>query len=325
MTDEIQPREITSIVDVEDHVVAAARSARITDANETMVLARQLEIVKAAVLQKKYQGLIGRSLVPASPDGDNASEFVVVRTYDEYTLAKVVTNYATDFPLVSSAMSESFAKYFSVGNAFAYSIQDLRQAAKSGVNVPARQAETARRGVEQTIDDIIFRGVPGNGTYGLMNQPNVPLVNLATGNWASASGELILADLHALAQSVVDATATVFAPDTIVMDSVSYGILTGKYVGLQMENVLAKFLRDSPYIRNVVSSTKLNTLDSAGTGPRMICYLRDPEVLQLEMGQEFEMFPGEARAMTVVTACHARLAGVSCYHPMAMAYVENHR
>jgi hypothetical protein len=325
MTVEIQPRAIESINDVDDNVIYAARSARVTDANETMVLARQMEVVKAQVLQKKYQGLVGRSLVPASPDGDNASEFVVVRTYDEYTLARVVVNYATDFPLVSSVMSESFAKYFSLGNAFSYSIQDLRQAAKAGHNISARQAESCRRGIEQTIDDIIFRGVPGNGTYGLMNQPNVPLVNLPTGGWAAASGELILADLHALAQSVVDATNTVFAPDTIVMDSVSYGILTGKYVGLQMENVLAKFLRDSPYIKNVVSSTKLNDLDAAGTGPRMICYLRDPEVLQLEIGQEFEMFPGETRAMTVVTACHARLAGVSCYHPMALAYVENHR
>lgn len=320
----IKIREIKSINDVSEDVVRAAREAGVTDASETMVLARQMEVVKARVLEKKYQELLGRSLVPKSPDGDNASQFVVVRIMDEYTLAQIIVNYATDFPLVSSVMTEQFAKYFSIGNAFQYSIQDLRESAKAGTQITSRYAEIARRGIEQAIDDIIFRGVSTNGTYGLMTNPNVPVVTLLHGSWATASFQDILDDLAQFAQSIVNNTLTNFAPDTIVMDAPSYGLISSKVGGLNFDKTVLKvFLANNPYIKRIVQSTKLNNLGSDG-GPRMLCYKSDPEVLQLEIGQEFEMFPGETKAMTVTTACHARVAGVSFFHPLAAAYAENH-
>lgn len=320
----IQIRKIASIADVEDCVVDAARAAGIVDASETMILARQLEIVKAKIFEKKYPELLGRSLVPKSPDGDNASEFMIVRFYDEYTFAKVVVNYATDFPLVSQSMREEFAKYFSIGNSFEYSIQDLRQASKAGLNLPGRKVETARRGIEQTIDDVIFKGVPMNGTYGLMNNPNVPVVSLPTGNWAAATGEQILADLAYFAQIIVNNTTTAFQPETIVMDAPSFGLIGSKVVGTSLDRtVLSVFLSQNPYIKQIVPSVKLNNLGSDG-GPRMIAYKRDPEVLQFEMAQEFETFPAEWHAMVLKTACHARIGGVNFYHPLAAAYAENH-
>lgn len=320
-----QTVKIESINDVAPEVIQACRSANVTDANETMVLARQMEIVKQKVLEKKYPEMIGRSLVPPSPDGDNASQFYVVRYWDEFTMAKVVVNYATDFPLVGMVMSESYAKFFSIGNAFQYSIQDLREAAKAGVDVSARKAQIARDGIERAIDDIVFRGVPANGSYGLMNQPNVPVFTFPTGNWASATGQQILDDLMAWVQSVVNATNEALPPNTIVLDAPTYGYLSTKIVGLNLnETVLSVFKKINPYITTVAKSVKLNTLDSAGTGPRAICYRRDPDVLEFVMGQEFEMFPGDQEAMVITTACHARIGGVNVFHPLALSYAESH-
>lgn len=320
----IKVREIKAITDVSEDFLRAAREGGVNDASETMVLARQMEVVKSRVMERKYQELLGRSLVPKSPDGDNASQFVVVRIVDEYTLAKIVVNYATDFPLVSAVMTEQFAKYFSIGNAFQYSIQDLREAAKAGIQISDRLAAVARRGIEQSIDDVIFRGVSLNGTYGLMNNPNVPVVTLTNGGWANKTFDQILADLNQLAQAVVDNTLTTFLPDTIVMDAPSFGLISARVGGLNYDRtILQVFLANNPYIKTVVQSTKLNTLSPAG-GKIMIAYKRDPEVLQLEIGQEFEMFPGMVMAMTTTTACHARVAGVSFFHPFAAAYATNH-
>ncbi len=320
----IQVREIKTMNDVAPDVQEAIRKMGITDASETMILARQLEIVKAGVLEKKYPELMGRSLVPKSPDGDNASEFLTVRYWDEYTMAKVIVNYATDFPLVAATMREETTKYFSVGNAFEYSIQDLRNASKAGFSLPGRKMEVARRGIEQIIDDVIFKGVPMNGIYGLMNNPNVPLVVLPNGNWASASGEQILADLGFIAQTPVNNTATSFQPNVIVLDAPSYGLIASKIVGTNLDRtVLSVFLANNPYIKAIRTSTKLNNLGSDG-GPRGICYYLDPEVLQFEMGQEFETFPPETHAMVMKTACHARIGGVNFYHPLAACYFENH-
>jgi len=325
MSIKLKVRQIKTIDDVSADVRDAAAKMNITDASETMVLARQLEIVKAKVLEKKYPALLGRSLVPKSPDGDNASEFLIIRYYEEYTLAKVVVNYASDFPLVSQMMREEAVKYFSIGNAFEYSIQDMRNAAKLGKSISEAKMATARRGIEQKIDDSIFRGVPAIGTYGLLNNPNVPLVVLPTGNWASASGEQILNDLNVFVQTAVDNTNTAFSPDTLVMDAPSYGLISAKIVGTNLDRtVLSVFLSQNPYIKQVVPSTKLNKLDAAGTGPRMMVYPRDPEVVEWEMAQEFETFPAEVHGMVMKTYAHARLGGVSIYHPLACAYADNH-
>ena len=325
MSIKLKVRQIKTLDDVSADVRAACAQMNITDASETMVLARQLEIVKSRVLEKKYPAMLGRSLVPMSPDGDNASEFLIVRYFDEYTLAKVIVNYATDFPMVAQMMREEAVKYFSLGNAFEYSIQDMRNAAKLGRSVSDGKMATARRGIEQGIDDAIFRGVPAIGTYGLMNNPNVPLVALPTGNWASATGEQILNDLNYFAQTCVDNTNTAFAPDTIVMDAPSYGLISAKIVGTNLDRtVLSVFLSQNPYIKQIVPSTKLNTLDAAGTGPRMLCYPRSSEVLEFEMAQEFETFPPEVHGMVMKTVCHARVGGVNFYHPLACAYAESH-
>lgn len=325
MTIKIKVREINSINDVSEDVQRAAREYGINDASETMILARQLEVVKSQVMSTIYQDLLGRSLVPKSPDGDNASDFVVVRITDEYTLAKVVVNYGTDFPNVTLVMSEQYAKYFSIGNSFQYSIQDLRKAAKAGLQITSRLADVARRGIEQLIDDIIFRGVSNNGTYGLMNNPNVPITGLPNGDWPDATFQEIIEDLMFLSTVPVNNTNEIWQPDTIVLDALSYNIAATKIGGMNFDrSALQVFLSQNPSIRSVVKSTKLNTLGTAA-GPRGIVYKRDPSVLQLEIGQEFEMFPGETKAMIVTTACHARLAGVSFFHPLAAAYFEAQR
>jgi hypothetical protein len=321
----IKVKEIKSLNDVAEDFQKGAREAGVTDADETMVLARQMEIIKAMVLEKKYQDLIGRGLVPKSPDGDNASDYVVVRYMDEFTTSKIVENYGTDFPSVSMSMSESFAKYFSLGNSFNYSFMDLRKAAKAGVQLSSRLAEIARRGIEQGIDDIIFRGVPQNGTYGLMNNPNVPLVVLPHGDWPHASFQNIVEDLMYLSTVVQNSTNETFSGDTLAIDAPSYNIAATKIGGQNYDrSALQVFLAQNPSITAVVKSTKLNTL-GASAGPRGIVYKRDPEVLQLEIGQEFEMLPAETNALITKTACHARCAGVSFFHPLAAAYFENHR
>lgn len=323
----IKVKEIKSINDVAEDFRSAAREAGVNDDNETILVARQLEIVKAKVLEKKYTDLLGRSLVPKSPDGDNASDYVVVRYMDEFTTAKIVENYGTDFPSVSISMSESFAKYFSLGNSFHHSFMDMRRAAKAGVDLSSRLAEVARRGIEQAIDEIIFRGVPQNGTYGLMNNPNVPLFTLPHGDWSGATFQEIVEDLMALSTAIQTNTNEVFgnANVVVVLDAAAYNTAATKIGGQNFDrSALQVFLSQASNVSAVVKSTKLSTL-GASAGPRGIAYIRDSEVLQLEIGQEFEMLPSETRSLVTTTPCHARVAGVSFFHPLAAVYFENQR
>jgi hypothetical protein len=305
-------------------VAAAALAADITDSSETLVFARQLETIKNRVYEKKYAELKGRQLVPFSYEAGPDAEFLTYRLWDHYTLAKVVTNYSTDFPLVSATASEYFVKFVDIGNGYQYSILDLRKAAKAGVALTDRLAMAARRGIELGIDDAVAVGIPEAKTYGLTNHPNVSLQTLLTGTWGSATGEQILADLNHIVTEVLDDTLEIFSIDTLCMSTACYRLLATKLLSTANSSnitVLEAFKAQNPGI-TVMSWTKLATANAAGTNGRIIAYKRDSEVLEFEMGQEFEIFPAEQRALTLTHVCRARVGGVVIHHPMAVRYVD---
>jgi hypothetical protein len=82
------------------------------------------------------------------------------------------------------------------------------------------------------------------------------------------------------------------------------------------------FLNSNPFIRNIDQWHKLNEADAAGTGPRVVAYLRNPEVLELEIPQDFEQFAPERRNLEFIVNCHARCGGVLVYQPLAMAFMD---
>ncbi len=321
---------ISSESDVCDAIVRAvecapqADSVATADASETMVFARQLETIKNRVYEKKYAELKGRQFVPFSMEGGDASEYITFRLWDMYTMAKVVTNYATDFPTVAASALEVTMKYYDIGNSYSYSIQDLRQAARAGQPLSDKLAMAARRGIELGIDDAVAVGVPSIKTYGLTNNPNVSLLTLPTGTWASATGEQMLDDLNSIVTQMFANSSEVWAPDTILMSTNAFRKISTKLLSAANasgDTVLTAFQRQNPGV-SVASWTKLNLANAAGTNGRMIAYKRDPEVLEFEMGKEFEVFPPEQRGLTLTHACKARLAGVAIHHSLGVAYID---
>lgn len=294
------------------------------DANETMVFARQLETIRNKTYEKKYAALKGRSLVPVvSEDGDN--EFVTIRVWDEITMAKVIADYATDFATVTAVAYEHTMKFFDIGNSYTYSIKDLRRAAKAGVEITSRKANIARRGIELGIDEAIAIGVPAFKSYGLTNHPNVSLLALTNGNWPAATAEQILADLNQIVTSMWTGTLEIFKPDTLVVSSACYRLLTTKLLNAgnaSNVSVLDMFQKQNPGI-TVESWTKLSTANAAGTNGRMIAYRKDDEVLEFIMGKDFEVFPAEQKGLEFRHPCMATVAGVAVHHPAAVLYIDN--
>ncbi len=316
---------IKDISDVPDELVRLARSQNIKDASETMTFARALETVKNRMYEKKYAELKGRTFVPFSDEGGDASEYMVYRVWDVQTMAKVVVNYATDFPLVSASASEVYLRYADIGDAYGYSIQDMRNAAKAGVALDTKLAAVARMGIELGIDDAVANGLPTLKTYGLTNHPNVTLGTLTNGTWASATGEQILEDLNYIVTLMLTNTKEIFAPDTILMSTAAYRKVVSKLVnsaGSGSLTVKQAFEAQNDGVK-LASWTRLSLANAGGTNGRIVAYKRDPEVLEFEMGKEFEIFPGQQQGLMMVFPCKARLAGLAVHHPLAISYFDN--
>lgn len=300
------------------------------DARETAILARQLEYVKTRTYDIKYPAFGARRFLPVSNEVPNGAESITYRQWDQYGMAKVVANAADDLPLVDVVAREFTSRIKSLGDAYQYSIQDLRAAAQSGQPLDVMRAGAARRAIESAIDEVAAFGLPEAGMAGFLNNTNVPIVAPDTGGWAAAIAadaivgpREVLADLNKLVNSIITATKNVHQPDTLLLDTASFALLASTPVGDNAERtILRVFLETNPYIRNVDQWHKLDTADTAGTGPRIVAYARNPEVMELEIPQEFEQFPPQARNLAFLVPCHARIGGVVIRYPLAIAYMD---
>lgn len=311
-----------SMIEITPDVQSVANAMRL-DAGETAIFARQLEHIKTKTYDVLYPQLKARQFVPVSHECDPADQTVTYRQWDMYGAAKVIANYGRDIPNVEVTAKEFTAKIKELAIAYTYTVNDVRVALKTGNQLDQKKANAARLVIEMGLDDTIAFGIPDAGMPGFLNHPNVSFVTLPTGNWASASATQILADLNFLVQTIVVQTNQVHVPDTLILDTASFMILSQTVAGNQLnDTIMGIFLKTNPYIKNIDQWVKLNTASPSG-GKQLVCYARNNDVIESEIPLEFEQHPVQPRNLEFVTNCTARCSGVQVRYPLAICYATN--
>jgi hypothetical protein len=302
------------------------------DAKFTAALDQQLEHVRAQTYDIRYPELKARRLVPVDTSVDPGAETVSYQQWDEYGMAEVIANYADDISLVDVKAEKFTSNVIGIAKGYQYSVQDLRRAAMAGNQLDTRRARACRRAIERRIDEITALGEPRGKLKGLINHPNVTVIDTKTdgtsarwvqGRTTPKSPALIQRDMHDMVSEIWTTSKQVHMPNTIVLPTVEYGHVSQTPVGTDNQTtILRSFLANNPNISTVDFWYKLDEADAAGTGPRAICYQKDPEVLELVIPQDFEQFPPQARNLAFLVPAHARIGGVSMYYPLAVVYQD---
>jgi hypothetical protein len=308
------------------------------DANETAAMARELEYVFAEVYRKEFPDLVGRSLVPTKsgvPSGAEAHTYTEVEKFGE---AKIIHNYATDFP-----GTEVQGKQFSdvirgIGDSYQYSIQDLRASALTKIKMTTEKAEAAREVMENKLDALTLEGDSATGLKGLnslassFNAPSKVTSGTWQSQWESASSEDdfrdvqsgILADVRALFKSIPDTTLGKHRADTLALDTAAYNFLAFTERGGAQgssQSLLNYLMANVPGLTSVIPWARLNAAGEGGAS-RAFALKRDPSCLYQVIPQDFEQMPPQARFMAFVIACHMRWGGCVAPRPKAHAYMD---
>lgn len=305
-------------------------SALLSSIGATQFFARELESVKARTYDIKYPQLSAASgrIIPIDTSAGPGAETITYRQYDMTGVAKIVANYADDLPQVNVAGKEFTAKIKSLGDAYTYSLQDIRAAQFAGRPLADRLAMSARRAIEQKINSLAFQGDEEYGIQGLLNNPNIPdfeVANDGTGSsrlWSAKTPAQILRDMNRMESEIVNATFGVERPNTLLLPIAQYQLIaTTQNSTASDTTILEFFMSKSIGIKNVEPVIELKDASADGDDI-MIAYNNSPEYLTLEIPQPFEQLPVQEKNLSFTVPCHARFGGVIVYYPLSIVIGE---
>lgn len=303
------------------------------DANESLAFARQLEYVYTTVYEVKYPELKARQLIPVNTSVPAGAESHTFRWFDDVGEAKLIDDYATDFPNVEVFGKEETASIVGLGDSYQYSIMDLRRAQLLGVQIPTVKASAARRIMERKLDYISAAGAPN--VPGLANNANVTVLSsastpaLASGTWASranttAGNASIVNDLLVAQTDIFTKSLGTASGRNVILPLAAFAELTKRVVSPDNgfdQRTLLDFLLQTGRFDSIDPWVALNTAGPSAAA-RGVVYDRNPENLELVIPQEFEQLSPQAVGMTFKVLCHMRTGGVVIRYPATMRYLD---
>lgn len=294
------------------------------DADETNMLALALEQMRSRVYEDKFAILKARLYLPVSGDVDTGAETYSFEETTEVGEAKIISNYADDLPAVETSGSKVSHEIIAIGDSYHYSIQDIRRAAFSGKPLNARKAVAARRAWERKLDEVAATGAPNDGIpSGALNNSSVTIEGLAAaGVWSGKTAQQMLNDLNKLVRGLVTDSKEHYMGDSLLMPLAQHLLISQtRFSNDNSETVLEAFLRANPAVQSVDPWDKLAGA-GAGATDRVMLYMKDPEILELVIPQEFEVLPPQPKNLAFQVLAHGRTAGCAVHRPLGVRYMD---
>jgi hypothetical protein len=299
------------------------------DSAESIFFSRELEHIKSETYDVQYPELKARSVIPVSMDVDPGAEKITYEQYDHVGMAKVISAYSKKLPRADVKGKEFSSPIRSLGDSYGYSVQEIRAAKMAGKPLQAKKADAAKRAILELDNEIAFKGDSTHGLNGFLNHPNVPEVTIpadGTGSsktWATKTADLMLRDLHLLANSVDEVSNGVEGKDLVLaLPRASYNLAKSTMLGDNKDkSVLKSFLENNDFVKEVIVLNELADAGDSGT-KRMMVYTKDKKKVSLEIPQDFEQFDPQPEGLEFVVPCHSRTGGVIFYYPLSAAYAD---
>lgn len=297
------------------------------DRGESAFFTRELEHIKTRTYDTKLKSLKAFSLIPISTEAGPGASQITFRRFTGVGFAKIIADYAKDFPRATVYGEEESVKIVGIGVSYGYSIKEIRMAAKAGVNLDQRRAQSARRAHDQKINEMAFKSLPEAGIHGLLDYPGLTETTLPAdgtgGNttWNTKTVDQILRDINILTDAVILPTFNREIPDTLLLPLAHYNLLANTRLG-DNTTTLLKYIRETnPHLKTIDWLLELSGAGAGGTD-RCLVGKFDEEHITLEIPQPFEQFDPQQEGMEYTIPCHSECAGVIVYYPMGFAYAD---
>ena len=297
------------------------------DGMEQVFFDEQLALIKARTYDVRHKALKALTLLPVSTEQDPGAGHIIWRSSDQVGIAKLVSDYANDYPRVDIGGEEHTSPIKEIGASYGYSIKEIRRAQKAGISLDAKKAEACRRAIDEKQDSIAWKGDAKGKLPGFFNHPGITeyvAPNGAGGSktWASKTADEIVADFAAIISTAPESTNGIEQPDTVIMPLSLYNKLQNTPYGSNRDKTILGFIRENyPQITRI---DWVQDLVGAGAGntSRVMAYARDPMKVEVQIPQRFEQMPPQLTGKAYDIICSQSTGGTLVYYPQSVVFCD---
>jgi len=207
-----------------------------------------------------------------------------------------------------------------------WTLPELESAQKLGRPVDQQKYAGMQLKHNMDVDEQVYIGDGVLGVTGLVNNVAVTNVsNAATGNWATATPDQILADVNELLTSTWSASGFAVCPDQLRLPPVKFGQLVSKKVSDAGNISVLEYLKQNT-ISNSINGRPLNIQPlkwlfqrGAASADRMMAYTKEEDKVRFPM-VPLQRTPLEYRDIRQLTTYFGRLGVVEVVYPELIAY-----
>ena len=311
------------------------------DANNAYFRERSLETVLSNEYDREYAPREAMALLPQNNEAGEGDDVIRWRAKDRTGEAQFMAHGGDDAPRVDVYGEEYTAQIRTLHDAYGYTWQDMRRAAKSGQPLPQDRATAAREAIEDKKNDIAWYGDKSRGLHGLLTAPatqDIAIVVSTTTttapytSWTKTSGKTpseIIADLTNLVEAISIATKSKHDATHLVLPRDRRGYLMNTEISAGAGvSILKWFMDNNPSVTiewsNTFNGVKSGFLPSgtSGTDHVAMAYEKRPENLAFMNAMPFLQHDPEVRNLEFVVTCEERNGGVIIWRPLTVAFME---
>lgn len=314
-------------VQLRDDVYAVVKNG-LMDADSGFFFQRQIEHIQAQTFDVIYKDLTFREHIPVNNEGGAGISAFTFRSYSKVGKAKIGNASSSDLPRSDAEGKEETYKVESVLASYGYNIDEINAARYSGAPLDARRADSCRRSVEETMNEVAWWGNADAGMPGLFTNTEIN-ETAAAGIWTGLTAEAILASVNALFTAIDQNSFGKHRGNTLLLprDRWNYIMTTRSAATAATDMTIARFLvANSPYLGSLDDIKAVNEcsfFDGEGTTENRVAvaYEKDPRNMEFVIPQEIEFFNIQERNLEFLIPARARLVGTIVRYPRSIEFL----
>ena len=251
------------------------------------------------------------------------------KVLSEMGIAKFISDYAEELPPVSRAMELRTVTIRQIADSYGYSEAEVMQWLTAGIDLSRDDAETARRKIDEKVDEVLLVGDKSVGIEGLFNNSNVTKVTIEAGakgttDFKSKTLDEIVASVQAMIDGAYALNGGSVVLDTIILPHGAFSHIATASVSATGSTTILNHLKTVFLEQGITDWQESRKLDGIGDSSkdRAVLYKKAANVVSYVLPIPFRQKAPQECALHFKVPCYARIGGTVIKNPKAIVYAD---